>query len=246
VNRRRAISLRRGEGSFPRRPRAVSDKASSKLMWKDPIMTSDAREMLVLPSSAGLEQFNNILKILVGMGLAFQIGHFLEHAVQFAVWSGGKSQWVAANFCGRDTPYMSRPVTEMVELLGAYLFPTATVARQMMMGIEILHLIGNCIFLATIAGVYYFIPVKLVRYALYIEGAHMCEHIALTLSAYYLGKPIGLSTMFGQASLWWGQELAVGWRVSWHFVMNLLPLPFVMMAMMRHFAPRADSRSVTV
>jgi hypothetical protein len=207
-------------------------------------MTSHAREMSVLPANAGREQLDNLLKILVGMGLAFQLGHFAEHAVQFAVWSAGKSQWVVATFCGRDTPYMSRPVTAMVELVGAYLFPKADLARQMMVGTEILHLIGNCMFLATIAGVFYFIPTKLVRYALYIEGAHLCEHISLTLSAYYVGKPIGLSTLFGQASALWGQELAVGWRVSWHFVMNLLPLPFVMIAMMRHFAPREGSRPV--
>jgi len=105
----------------------------------------------------------------------------------------------------------------------------------MMMGMEILHLIGNSIFLASIAGVFYFIPTRLVRYAFYIEGAHLCEHISLTLSAYYLGKPVGLSTLFGQASLWWGNELAVGWRVSFHFIMNLLPMPFVMIALMERW-----------
>jgi hypothetical protein len=30
----------------------------------------------------------------------------------------------------------------------------------MMIGVEVLHLIGNGLFLATIAGVYYFIPSK--------------------------------------------------------------------------------------
>ena len=107
--------------------------------------------------------------------------------------------------------------------MGEYLFPASDPSRQMTMGMEILHLIGNGIFLATIAGVFYFIPSRWVRYAFYIEGAHMCEHIALTLSAYYLGKPIGLSTMFGQAPIWWGKDAAVGYRVSFHFLMNSLP-----------------------
>jgi hypothetical protein len=181
-----------------------------------------------------LEQLKILSIMLVGLGLAFQVGHFIEHAVQFAVWLFGTSQWVAANFCGRNVPYMSGPVTKVVTAAGAYLFPTADVARQMMLGSEILHLIGNAVFLTTIAGVFYFIPTKLVRYAFYIEAAHLCEHVSLTLSAYYVGTPIGVSTLFGRAPVLWGKELAVGWRVSWHFAMNLLPMPLVMIAIMRH------------
>lgn len=181
-----------------------------------------------------LEQLKIFSIMLVGLGLAFQVGHFVEHAVQFAVWLFGTSQWVAANFCGRNVPYMSGPVTKAVAVAGAYLFPNADVARQMMMGTEILHLTGNCIFLATIAGVFCFIPTKPVRYAFYIEAAHLCEHVSLTLSAYCVGTPIGVSTLFGQAPILWGKEWVVGWRVSWHFAMNLLPMPFVMIAIMRH------------
>ncbi len=203
-------------------------------------VTSHAREgARDLPFQGAAAQLINILAICVGLGLAFQVGHFVEHGVQFAVWLTGKSQWVVETFCGRDTPFMSWPVTEMVRRMGAFLFTAADVARQMMMGVEILHLIGNSIFLASIAGALYFVPARWIRYALYIEGAHLCEHIALTFSAYYLGKPIGLSTLFGQAAALWGQEAAVGWRVSWHFVMNLLPLPFVMTALMQAWSASA-------
>jgi len=183
-------------------------------------------------------QFRNLLAIAVGLGLAFQVGHFAEHAVQFGVWLFGKSQWVVSTFCGRDAPYMSRPVTEMVSLMGSYLFPNDNPARQMMMGMEVLHLIGNSIFLLTIAGVLCFIPTKLVRYAFYIEGFHLCEHLALTVTAYYVGKPIGISTLFGQSTTLWGKEAAVGYRVTWHFLMNLLPMPLVMIAMMQHWSER--------
>jgi hypothetical protein len=162
----------------------------------------------------------NLLSDDRGTRLAFQVGHFVEHAVQFAVWVCGTSQWVLSNFCGRNIPYMSGPVTRAVSAVGAYLFPNGDVVRQMMMGTEILHLVGNTIFLTTIAGVFYFIPTRLVRYAFYIEAAHLCEHVSLTLSAYYLGTPIGMSTLLGQAPLLWGKELAVGWRVSWHFVLR--------------------------
>ena len=178
----------------------------------------------------------NIFAMIVGLGLAFQVGHFIEHAVQFAVWIGGQFNWVVASFCGRDVPYMSPPLTAMVRFVGTTLFPDAGAARQMMLGMELLHLVGNSIFLATIAGVYYLMPSKWVRWALYIEGGHLCEHLALTLTAYYIGKPIGISTLFGQASYYFGRNGAVGYRVAWHFALNLLPMPFVMIGMMKHKA----------
>ncbi len=198
-------------------------------------MMSQYNKAISASSDTAITPFIAILAVLVGLGMAFQVGHFLEHAVQFAVWLFGKWQWVIATFCGRDMPFMSSPVTELVRLGGAYLFPEFSTARQMMMGVEILHLIGNTSFLISIAGMYLLIPSKWVSWAFYIEGLHLCEHIALTVTAYYFGKPIGLSTAFGQAQLWWGTEAAVGYRVTWHFVMNLLPLPFVMYSMMKHW-----------
>ena len=174
-----------------------------------------------------------LLGIGVGLGMAFQVGHFVEHTVQFAVWVSGTYAWVAAAFCGRDTPFMSAPLTQMVRFAGAWLFPNAAPARQMMLGMELLHLCGNCIFLATIAGAAYFCPSKWVRYALYIEGGHLIEHLALSLTAYIVGQPIGISTLFGQSAYWFGTEGAVGYRVTWHFAMNLLPMPFVMFGMIR-------------
>ena len=179
-------------------------------------------------------KLDDALMLAVGLGLAFQVGHFLEHGIQFAVWVLGSDQWLSSSICGRDSPFMSWPVTELVRFVGVYLFPDATVARQMMMGMEILHLIGNTIFLTTIAGVYYFIPSRWVRYAFYIEGAHLCEHLSLTLSAYFVGVPIGVSTLFGHAPAWLGKSGAVGYRVTFHFLINLLPMPFVMMAIMQH------------
>jgi hypothetical protein len=178
----------------------------------------------------------NTLAMCVGLGLAFQVGHFIEHAVQFGVWIGGQFQWVAAAFCGRDTPYMSPPLTAMVRFVGRTLFPDANEARQMMLGMELLHLMGNAAFVMTITGAYYLMPNKWIRWALYIEGGHLCEHLALTLTAYYVGKPIGISTLFGQAPYYFGRNGAVGYRVAWHFAMNLLPMPFVMVGMMKHKA----------
>src|SRR5690349_10229867 len=130
--------------------------------------------------------------------------------------------------------YMSPPLTAMVRYVGGWLFPDASGPRQMMLGMELLHLFGNSVFLATIAGVWYFCPSKWVRYAFYLEAAHLCEHLTLYLTAYYLGAPMALSTLFGRSAAWFGKEGAVGYRVTWHFAMNLLPMPFVMVGMMTH------------
>src|SRR5713101_3982008 len=82
-----------------------------------------AREVQCASSGRGTEQLDIFLAMRVGLGLAFQVGHFIEHAIQLAVWISGKSQWVVSNFCGRDTPFMSAPVTKAVSAIGAYLFP---------------------------------------------------------------------------------------------------------------------------
>lgn len=169
-----------------------------------------------------------IIAVIAGMGLAFQVGHFVEHAVQFGVWLLGD----LSNICGRDTPWMSPWVTEMVQRAGVMLFPDAPAKRQMMMGMEILHLIGNGIFLTSLGCLYYCKHSRWIRWALYIEGFHLYEHLMLTLSAYFVGKPIGLSTLFGGSSVIGSTEFAVGYRVTWHFAMNLLPMPFAMIGLM--------------
>lgn len=182
------------------------------------------------------------LGVVAGLGLAFQIGHFAEHAVQFGVWFGGAHDWVAATFCGRGTPYMSRPVTEAVTLAGTYLFPDAAPPRQMMLAMELLHLVGNAVFLATIGAVCALTRSKWSRYAFYIEAAHLCEHLSLTLTAFYVGVPIGVSTLFGRARALLGSDGAVGWRVSWHFFMNLLPMPLTMVALMMSWPDLTGTR----
>lgn len=171
-----------------------------------------------------------VFAALAGLGLAFQVGHFAEHAMQFGVWILGDY----SNLCGRDTPWMSPWLTEMVSRAGSVMFPTAMPARQMMLGMEVLHLIGNGIFLTSLGCLYYCVRSRWIRWALYIETFHLYEHLTLTLTAYFVGKPIGLSTLFGGASVIGSPEFAVGYRVTWHFAMNLLPMPFAMIGLMEH------------
>lgn len=190
------------------------------------------------PASVRILDMATVLAGVAGLGMAFQVGHFAEHAFQFGVWILGD----LSNICGRDTPWMSTWVTEMVRRGGQSMFPTADAARQMMMGMEVLHLIGNSVFLASLGCLYYCVRSKWIRWALYIEGFHLYEHLMLTVSAYFIGKPIGLSTLFGGAGMIGSPEFAVGYRVSWHFAMNLLPMPFAMIGLMEHVRSRAAAR----
>ena len=171
------------------------------------------------------------------LGLLFQIGHFAEHAFQFGVWVLGD----LSNICGRNTPWMSPWATALVEQIGLRLFPTADTPRRMMLGMEVLHLIGNSIFLTSLACLYYCVPSKWVRWAIYIETFHLYEHISLTATAYFLGKPVGMSTLFGGVSAIGDREFAVGCRVTWHFIMNLLPMPFAMVGLMQYWREKKAS-----
>lgn len=178
--------------------------------------------------------FSNARTVLIiasGLGLAFQVGHFFEHAFQFVVWCLGD----LSEICGRNTPWMSDWAADFVQNIGRIVVPDADRARQSMLGLEVLHLGGNSIFLATL-GCLYFVTGKnrWVRWGFYIEAFHLYEHLILTSTAFFVGKPIGLSTLFGGAGLG-SREFAVGMRVSWHFVMNLLPMPFAMLGIMEYW-----------
>jgi hypothetical protein len=184
-----------------------------------------------LRTRAGEPFFLRSLGAVAALGLLFQIGHFAEHAFQFAVWVLGD----LSNICGRDTPWMSPWANELVRQIGLLLLPAEDAARRMMLGMEVLHLTGNSIFLGSLACLYYCLRSKWVRWALLIEAFHLYEHIMLTATAYFVGKPIGMSTLFGGVNVSGSREFAVGWRVTWHFAMNLLPMPFAMTGLMAHW-----------
>ncbi len=197
-------------------------------------------QVIYAPAPGRMLDLATVLAAIAGAGLAFQVGHFAEHAIQFAVWILGER----SNICGRDTPWMSPWVTEAVRRAGTMMFPAANAQRQMMLGMEILHLIGNGIFLTSLGCLYYCIRAKWIRWALYIEGFHLYEHLMLSLSAYFVGKPIGLSTLFGGSDVLGDREFAVGYRVTWHFAMNLLPMPFAMVGLMEHMRRKPARRTV--
>jgi hypothetical protein len=179
-----------------------------------------------------------IVWTIIVSGLLFQVGHFFEHAFQWVVWLLGDY----SEICGRDTPWVSASVAVLVDRVGGLVAPDADRVRRFMLGMEVLHLIANGIFLTTLGLLYCATGNRWVRWGLYIETFHLYEHIMLTSTAFFIGKPIGLSTLFGGASLG-GQDFAVGVRVTWHFFMNLLPMPFAMIGLMEYLDNLRPARS---
>ena len=90
------------------------------------------------------------LALVAVLGIAFQIGHFIEHAAQFAAWLFGN----------RQAPWMSGAAMWLTDNLAHLFLPMPEIctdkpafhARQMMIGMELLHLVGNSIFLVTIGS----------------------------------------------------------------------------------------------
>jgi hypothetical protein len=178
-----------------------------------------------------------VLWTVAVLGLLFQVGHFFEHAFQFVVWLLGD----LSEICGRDTPWASAWASNLIDRIGLVVAPAADAPRRWMLGLEVLHVIGNSIFFATLGLFYYLTRNRWVRWGLYIEAFHLYEHIMLTYTAVFVGKPIGLSTLFGAVGLS-SKEFAVGVRVTWHFVMNLLPMPFVIIGLMEYWDEHRPAR----
>jgi len=149
--------------------------------------------------------------VVITIGVIGQIGHLQEHVAQAGYWirHPNSPAWMTpwgmglANGMGRvDT---SKPT----------------------LGMEILHLTGNFIFLAGLAAV-----VLITRRAkgtqthrwgkmgVWMQGIHGLEHLSLTLSI-WLGadRAIGLSTWFGLTQP--GPGL-ITYRVWWHFIANVI------------------------
>lgn len=145
------------------------------------------------------------------LGIIGQLGHIQEHFAQVGYWIAHPNEpaWMTplgtglANGFGQVAPHKPS------------------------LGMELLHLTGNLVFLAGLAGV-----VLITRRALttkarrwgklgvMVQGIHGIEHVVLTLSvALGASQAIGLSTWFGLLDpgpgLW-------TYRIWWHFIANVV------------------------
>lgn len=145
------------------------------------------------------------------LGTFFQLGHFFEHALQAHHWL----------FINRSYAWMS----DLACWLSLHMGPNMT------SGMEVLHLTGNLIFLVTLAAWYQLRPNIWMGRALAVEAFHLSEHISLTVTVFLYGKAAGWSTLFGFAGNVLGHDGAVGFRVLWHFGMNLVPTVLMLWAM---------------
>ena len=140
-------------------------------------------------------------------GLVFQVVHFLEHGAQLGYW-------------------FLNPTAK------PWLTPWAVVGRDSLAidgtaaaGNELLHLLGNLIFMAGLVGLAVLAGQagratsqnKYLHRALSVQGLHCLEHLLLTGTYLIWGTPLGLTTLFGAATGTFGASL----RVWAHFLLNL-------------------------
>jgi hypothetical protein len=148
---------------------------------------------------------------VVLVGVVGQIGHLQEHVAQVEYWVQHPNA----------RPWMTPWGDGLSRGFGAV--DTAHPA----LGMEILHFVGNMIFLAGMTGVMVLTcraprvaARKWGRMGVLMQGFHGLEHLSLMLSVWW-GAPraIGISTWFGVMQpgpgLW-------TYRIWWHFAANVL------------------------
>ncbi|MGH8945624.1 MAG: DUF6008 family protein [Acidimicrobiia bacterium] len=139
--------------------------------------------------------------------LVFQIVHFIEHLAQLGYW-------------------VLNPVS------APWLTPWAITGRDLLIvdgtaasGNELLHLVGNLIFLGGLLALVTLArseprgeEIPYLRPALWVQTVHVVEHLLLTGTYLAFGTAIGVTTLFGAASGAFGSGL----RVWAHFLLNLV------------------------
>ena len=151
------------------------------------------------------------LAAVVAGAVGFQVFHFFEHGLQVGYWLLNP----------HDKPWFTPWAQTGVDGLAYWcqLWPGKGAAGQR--GAELLHLIGNGIFLSGIIAMFALTQIaktnqRSVNGALLFQGLHFIEHIVLTVTVFASGTGWGASTMFGR---WSGTELS-SHRVWWHFTIN--------------------------
>nr|WP_242439021.1 DUF6008 family protein [Streptomyces sp. CB00455] len=149
---------------------------------------------------------------LIGLGVVGQLGHFQEHVSQAGYWI--------------THPMSPAWMTPWANSLSRGMGQIDTTKPSL--GMEILHLTGNFIFLAGLVGIVlitkrasgHLQSRKWAKMGVWMQGIHGLEHVVLTLSvALGASRAIGLSTWFGAIPP--GPALTT-YRVWWHFVANLV------------------------
>ncbi len=150
--------------------------------------------------------------VVIVVGVVGQIGHLTEHVAQVGYWLGHP-----------NAPAWMTPWGTGLALGFGHLAATT----KPTLGMEILHFIGNLIFLAGMAAVMVITSRnrrtrtrKWAKMGVWMQGIHGLEHLSLMLSVWLGAKQaIGLSTWFGLLAP--GPGLTT-YRVWWHFIANVI------------------------
>jgi len=149
-------------------------------------------------------------KVVIG-AVGFQVFHFLEHGLQLGYWiiNPKEKPWL--------TPWAQTGVDGLA--FWCQIWPGEGRAGQR--GAELLHLVGNSVFLAGVIALFMLARERNVLHrsvpsAVLFQGLHFVEHVILTVTVFATGTGWGASTMFGR---WSGSELS-SHRVWWHFTVN--------------------------
>jgi hypothetical protein len=154
--------------------------------------------------------FRACLTVII-IGVIGQIGHLTEHVAQVGYWLQHPN----------SPPWMTPWGAGLARGFGQVDTSKPT------LGMEILHLTGNFIFLAGLAAVMVISrrtratrTRKWAKMGVWMQGIHGLEHLSLTLSVAFGAKQaIGLSTWFGLLDP--GPGLAT-YRIWWHFLANVI------------------------
>lgn len=176
--------------------------------------------------------WSDLLRWIIGFALAFQVFHFAEHGLQLGYWfihpdaAPWLTPWAGA---GRDVLAVASD-------------------GQAGSGNELLHLIGNGVFLvglllATRLDDSESISRRHLRLAIWVQGLHMVEHVALTATWFITGRSIGLTTGFGLLPPAGGVGGSV--RVWSHFLINLVATVYAVKAAQPSMWRRSLSEQAT-
>lgn len=170
-------------------------------------------------------------------GLGFQVFHLVEHLVQAVVWIGSPDQ----------PPFLTPWAIAGRDLLAV----TGNTPRDVALGTELLHLVGNLIFLAGLVALAVLARrrssrggssrVRGLSVALFVQLGHVVEHVILTASTALVGTAVGITTAFG--ALEPGQTL---WtlRVLAHFALNAAATWAALIAVRSFLRPDHDVTAV--
>lgn len=159
-----------------------------------------------------------VLLLVAGAALAFQMFHLAEHVLQAGYWLSHPS----------EAPWLT---------------PWAGAGRDVLAGVaggsadtgaELLHLVGNTIFLAGLLAAVAVVrrgdagPSVWLRRATMVQTAHVAEHVALTTTLVLGGRAVGATTLLGLLAP--GTAVLHTTRVWSHFAINAVATVLAVLA----------------